>query len=114
MVRKELSVDKDFDLSSYHHCLSWMICNPPLPGCFELKCENCLATSTLKKEIANLLDENGIDEIIYKQWISTDRFTLETLIIPTDDELIKKLLVLMTHSFIAKEQSKFLDGKKVS
>lgn len=112
---KELSVETEYDLSSYKHCLSWMICNPPLPQCFELKCENCPGTPRLKDEITRLLDENGIDEIIYKQWITTDRSTLETLIKSSDEfvnELITKLLVLLPHSFIAKEQSKFLEQLK--
>lgn len=112
---KELSADQDFNLSSYKHCLSWMICNPPLPECFEQKCKSCPGTTRLKECITKLFDENGIDEIIYKQWITTDRSTLETLIKSADDfldELLRKLSMLLMHSFVAKEQSKFLDDLK--
>lgn len=54
---KEQSVDEDFDLSSYKHCFSWIICNPILPRCLELKCEDCPLISTLKQEIARMLNE---------------------------------------------------------
>ena len=57
-----------------------------------------------------LLDENDMDQIIYKQWISTDRSTLETFCFSTDefvDIFCEKLVLLRPHYFIASEQAAF-------
>jgi hypothetical protein len=59
-----------------------------------------------------------IDCIVYKQWTSVDRSTLET-VSQTADELFvesfcSKLEALLTHSFIAKQQSQFYSETKTS
>ena len=66
------------DLPTYHHCLARIICNPPLPRCYLGECDACPAVEKFKEELAVLLDENDMDQIIYKQWISTDRSTPST------------------------------------
>lgn len=54
-----------------------------------------------------ILDNNMIDSVVYKQWVSVDRCTLET-VTKTDEFMewfCKKLLLLLPHSFIATQQS---------
>lgn len=56
------------------------------------------------------MDDNLVDSIIYKQWVSVDRCTLETFCKSADDFVdvfCEKLEVLLPHSFIAKQQSSF-------
>jgi len=51
-----------------------------------------------------------IDYVQYKQWVSTDRSTLETITKTTDEfveSFCEQLKLLLTHSFIAKQQSSF-------
>ena len=51
-----------------------------------------------------------IDSVQYKQWISTDRSTLVTLSKPAEkfvELFCDQLKTLLTHSFIAKQQSIF-------
>ena len=65
----------------------------------------------------SLLDDNLIESIIYKQWTSVDRSTLETVSQPADEfaeSLCSKLDALLTHSFIAKHQSQFYSETKSS
>ena len=96
-------------LPTYHHCLEIM-CNPPLPTCYLGKCNTCPGIAKFKEELMVLLDENDTDQIIYKQWISTDRSTLETFCVSTDefvDIFCEKLVLLRPHSFIASEQAAF-------
>ena len=56
------------------------------------------------------MDDSLIDTIVYKQWVSVDRSTLETISQSADnfvDSLCGKLEVLVPHSFIARQQSSF-------
>ena len=56
------------------------------------------------------MDDNMIDTIQCKQCVSTDRTTLETITKPAYDfveSFCEQLKSLLTHSFIAKQQSLF-------
>ena len=62
------------------------------------------------------MDDNLIDNIVYKQWISVDRCTLETVSKSADDfveTFCEKLENLLPHSFIAKQQSSFQSKLKL-
>ena len=71
----ELSAYDDVRLNNYNHCLAKIICNPPQPDCYFQSCNSCSGISGLKE---HLMDDNIIDTVQYKQWVSTDRSTLET------------------------------------
>ena len=56
------------------------------------------------------MDDNYIDNIQYKQWVSVDRSTLETIIKSADDfvdSFCDQIRLLIPHSFVAKQQSLF-------
>ena len=98
------------DMPTYHHCLAKIICNPPLPECYLGECEVCPGVMTLKEELITSLDENDVDQVVYKQWVSTDRTTLEAYCASTEDFVeifCEKLELLCSHSFIACEQASF-------
>ena len=62
------------------------------------------------------MDDNLIDNIVYKQWISVDRCILETVSKSADDfveTFCEKLENLLPHSFIAKQQSSFQSKLKL-
>ena len=105
-----LTADDDVPLLTYEYCLARMICNPPQPSCYFSACCSCPGTSGLKDHIKNLMDDNLTDSVEYKQWVSVDRSTLETLTSSADDfvdSLCEKLEVLLPHSFLAKMQCSF-------
>lgn len=61
------------------------------------------------------MDANLIDSIVYKQWISVDRCTLETISKSADDfvdSFCEKLETLLPHSFFAKQQAHFYSQLK--
>ena len=106
----ELSAHDDIPLKEYNHCLAKIICNPPQPDCYFKNCNSCPGVTGLKDHIYALMDENMIDTIQYKQWVSTDRSTLETITKPAYEfveSFCEQLKLLLTHSFIAKQQSLF-------
>ena len=102
--------DGEMQLDTYHSCLAQLICNPPFPRCYLGYCQCCPGISKLKNYLQKLLEENMIDEIVYKQWISVDRSSLES-ICNTCDEFVEsfceKLNILLFHYFVAKQQAKF-------
>ena len=105
------------DLPTYHHCLAKIICNPPLPKCYLGECDACPGVVKFKEELNVLLDENDMDQNVYKQWISTDRSTLETFCVPPEEFVeifCEKLELLRPHSFIAREQAVFYTRTKTS
>ena len=105
------------DLSTYHHCLAKIICNPPLPDCYLGKCKFCPGMEPLKQDLYSIFDENMIDTITYKQWTVVDRSSLETVSQNSDDfvgSFCEKLETLHSHSFIASQQSKFFNESKSS
>ena len=104
-------------LPSYHHCLAIIMCNPPLPACHLGECAYCPGISCLKDNLVMLLDENLIDTITFKQWVSVDRCTLETFVKPVDefiDMFCDKVEVLRPHAFIATQQASFFQDCKSS
>ena len=106
----DLSAYDNIPLKEYTHCLAKIICNPPQPDCYFQTCNSCPEISSLKEHLHELMDSNMIETVQYKQWISTDRSTLETITNSADEfveSFCEKLKTLLTHSFIAKQQSAF-------
>lgn len=99
----------------YSHCLAFLQCNPPQELCFFGKCDNCPKEEKLVHLLNNAFDRKGVDEIEFKEWVSTDRSTLQTqkLVVEEFIQLFyEKLKVLLQHDFIAKRQMAFLQELK--
>ena len=65
--------------------------------------------------LQQLLEEQAIYQVQFSAWTGTDRSTLLTQILSTNDfinELGDKLVLLKPYSFIAKQQSQFFEDKK--
>ena len=104
-------------LKTYQHCLAQIICNPPRPDCYFGHCPDCPGVSSLNEQLKEFMDSSLVDNIVYKQWVSVDRCTLETVSKSTDDFVdvfCDKLEVLLAHSFIAKQQSTFQNELKLN
>jgi hypothetical protein len=105
------------ELTTYHACLVKTMCNPPSPSCCLGECLVCPEIHLLKEELVGMLEKSDVDEIIFKQWVSTDRSTLETFCLSAEDFVdlfCEKLQVLRPHSFIAKQQAAFFSSCKMN
>ena len=105
------------ELPTYHHCLGKTMCNPPHPRCYLGECDACPKIEILKEDLLNHFDEIDVEQIVYKQWVSTDRSTLETFCSPIEefaDTFCKKIELLRPHSFIASEQASFYANCKTT
>ena len=48
-------------------------------------CNASCGVTKLKKDLIALLDENDMDQIVFKQWTLTDRSTLEIFFVPAKE-----------------------------
>ena len=106
----QLTMNDDSPIKTYKDCIARVVCNPSLPACHFGECQFCPGPETLKKYLQELLDTNDIDQITYKQWVSVDRTSLETVTKSSDnfiDSFFDKLKSLTRHSFVASQQSTF-------
>ena len=95
---------------TYHHLLAALMCNPPNISCWLGKCTECMSTEGLHDTLEGVFDELGVQDIIYKQWESTDRAYMVTRTENVCDflnELLDKLDVLKKHQFINDQQTKY-------
>lgn len=76
---------------------------------------SCPDISKFRDDLTTLLDENLIDNITFKQWVSVDHCTLETYTKPVDeftDIFCEKLELLHPHTFIAAQQASYYSDCK--
>ncbi|KAJ8666886.1 hypothetical protein QAD02_008548 [Eretmocerus hayati] len=104
-------------IKDYKDCITKVICPDPTPQCHLNQCEKCPGVRPLMDEISHLLETENIDKIEFKSWLTTDRASLQTRVVPSEDsvqELEKALIKLKPYSFLAKEQGAFLNKLKVT
>lgn len=104
-------------LNHYTDCLKFITCPNSSPKCYFGTCTACPGIEVLRDYLDEVLNENEIDSITYKHWVSTPRTSLETAIKEKSefvDDFCEKIKILLPHSFIAKAQSTFLKSVKES
>ena len=70
----------------------------------------CPGITRLRDELLAIMEDNMIDTVVFKQWVSVDRSTLETVIKSADqfvESFCEKLEHLLPHSFVAMQQASF-------
>ena len=94
---QHLIEDTDMSLNNYHDCLDSIVCPESSSSRFLGECKICPGTAKLKENLRNAFDEHGINEVRFEIWLQTDRCTLQTLVMNTDeflDDFCKRLLKL--------------------
>jgi hypothetical protein len=97
-------------VKTYNDCLSKTIRNVPSVSCYKGDCEMYPGTENLITIVLQKLEDNNMDNITYTQWMVSVRSTLETTVQSCSDFLksfAEKLNILICHSFIARQQSRF-------
>lgn len=69
----------DFDILDFYNF--WFI--TCIQGIYEKK--NIYILLTFKNQLYQKFEDERIDNVIYKKWIATDRYTMETFIKSTED-----------------------------
>ena len=90
------------------------ICSTENKPCMFHECEKCAGKERVEKKLNELLGDSA-NEITYKQWLKTDRCSLETIVKSPDEfleELTDKLYNLTKHHYVSKSQTCFLKQLK--
>ena len=101
----------------YKELMQLIVCDTTNKDCMVHRCSDCPGKGALISKLQQLECLVETSEVKFRQWQSTDRTTLDTLTLPTDEfiELVgSKLDKLTTHSFIAKSQAQYLKHRKES
>lgn len=112
---KELTAKSEIPLTNYRDCLDQTMCRYPTPKCHLNECSSCPGNEKISSLILTLFKKSNISHVEYSAWTATDRSTLQNLTSSVDeyiDELKDQLDKLRPHSFIAKEQTNFINEKK--
>ena len=101
----------------YHDLISKMVCSVDSKLCMVHRCPNCPRVDNVREYIMTQceVDDQANEIIHYKQWVTTDRTTLEDCSKPLDafiDVLTEKLEKLTAHHYIAKSQAAYLSNLK--
>jgi hypothetical protein len=78
-------------------------------------CSECPGPNGLENTLEDVFTDNAIENIAFKQWISTDRCELVNTVKSTEEfieSLLEKLLLLLRHSFITTQQAMLLKELK--
>ena len=110
-MKSELNIKEESDF------LFHMQCNPPSVSCCLGECDNCGDISDIKAHVESILEDECIDELKYKKWLTVDRAQLETILKPVPDfldEFFDNLKVYQRHHFLTKMQSAYFQETKVN
>lgn len=93
------------------------MCNPASPICYLNACKQCPGVEPLKALLRQKFEDEMIDSVTIKKWMSVDRCTLETVVKEKDEfieDFSEAILKLKTHSFLANMQKEFYHETKTN
>ena len=103
--------------TNYKELMQLIICDTTSKICMVHRCSDCPRKNALISLLQSLDSLIQLPEITFRQWQSTDRTTLNTITLPTDEFIeptASKLDKLTTHFFFAKSQAQYLKYRKDS
>lgn len=112
---ESLTKESENPVINYKSGLSQIMCKNATIACNLDECKNCPGNTELCNYLKQCLPDNNIFQVIFSQWTGTDRCTLNTHIMSSEDfvdVLCSNLLVLKSHSFIAKKQADYFENIK--
>lgn len=99
------------DVTKYQDFFLKITCKNITEKCWIKTCDKCPGTDGFGSEIVDILNENNISKVQFKQWQQVDRCMLELVEKETEefvDELMEKVQDLLPHHFIADQQGSYL------
>ncbi|XP_065641529.1 uncharacterized protein LOC136073616 [Hydra vulgaris] len=90
------------------------VCSLENKECMFHECKNCPGKERIEIKLNDLVGDSA-NEISYKQWLKTDRYSLETIVKNLDEfleELTNNLYELTKHHYVSKSQTYYLKQLK--
>lgn len=101
----------------YKNVILMALCQEPTEICYSRHCTDCPGLEPIKKFLLAVFEKLDIEKIEHLQWLSTDRYQLESLSKSTDDFLeffLHSLEHLIPHFYAAKLQASFMKNLRES
>ena len=102
-----------------HDLFRYCVCSDENESCNVGQCKECPGHQGLIDYLSQCDELSDVEEITYKQWVSTDRTKLITVhVVESKDDFIENLASqiekLTRHSFTAKSQSQYMKTLKAN
>lgn len=81
------------------------------------RCDFCPGLEVIRENLKCIFDDNQVTSVQFETWVGTDRFTIATQVLPSDDfvdSLCKALDILRPHAYIAEQQASYFKTLKES
>ena len=112
----KLLVDALPSKETYKDLMQYLVCSIDNEECMIHRCQNCPTIDSLTDHLNEIFAEYEDDqEINYKQWVHTDRSSLNTMTVNISDFIgiiCNSLQDLTSHSYISKTQAEYLKIRK--
>lgn len=108
------SLTKELDITD---CMKAAVCDISSEKCMMSRCSSCPGIEGIENLLCSLEELDLLEEITYKQWVSTDRCTLLTVTEHVDtfiESLAKKVVTLTRHHHVSQMQSRYLRELKAA
>lgn len=92
-----------------------MTCSNPTESCYDRSCKSCPQSDEMYEKFQQIFEKNGMNEIEYKIWATTDRCTILNVCSEVEEfleTLVNKLDKLLLHDYIASKQSQYYSNTK--
>lgn len=120
-----LTAGTEIELRSYKDCLRMMMCHNPTQTCHLMTrksppnecCKSCPGLNVIRGHLKMIFDDNQVTEVLFENWLTAERCTISTHVLPSDDfvdTLCDALESLKPHAFISDEQARYFKTLKES
>ena len=72
-------------IKTYKNCLQMIVCSPPSPDCYFSNCASFPGTKKVRELLEKAYEDNAIETVTYKEWISVDQCNLEIIQKPVSE-----------------------------
>jgi len=94
--------------------VNYIICSETTESCYFFKCDKCPGVNILREFLETIFVDDS-EEVVYHQWVSQPKTTLETFIKDASDflhDFCSKIKNLLPHAFVAEQQTKYINDLK--
>lgn len=112
-----VNIKRYFNLQKFSHCTRLILCENASQDCYNLKCSKCPGMSHFLSSLSSILESESVEDVLYKEWDSTDRTEFVTKLESLESFILKlerDLKCYLPHKFVKDQQSKFYQTKKAN
>ena len=99
------------EMTNVDYFVRKIVCENAYENCYLNICSKCPDSEIIPELLKTVLEQNLVQEMIYRKWTTTDRAEMKTFKV-TAEKFVRKFIICLkkykVHNFIAKAQSSCL------